>query len=79
MPRKRSVRIAGHPTSVSLEDEFWSALGEIAARQGRPLTALIEEIDAARGGRSLSSAIRLHVLDHYRRAGPQPGLPGATS
>jgi predicted DNA-binding ribbon-helix-helix protein len=64
--RKRSVTIAGHRTSVSLEDEFWTALREIAAARGRPLAALIAEIDAARRGRSLSSVIRLHVLAHYR-------------
>ena len=60
--RKRSVTIAGHATSVSLEDEFWDALREIAARRGLSLNALIAEIDQERGGRNLSSALRVHVL-----------------
>ena len=62
---KRSVRIAGHATSVSLEAAFWQALGEIAARRRVPVAALIAEIDAGRGG-NLSSAIRLFVLDRCR-------------
>ena len=65
-PVKRSVRIAGHPTSVSLEPAFWRALCEIAARRGIPVNALLAEIDAARGG-NLSSAIRLFVLESCRR------------
>jgi predicted DNA-binding ribbon-helix-helix protein len=60
--RKRSVMIAGHATSVSLEDEFWAALREIAAQRGLSLNALIAEIDQRRGGRNLSSALRVHVL-----------------
>lgn len=59
--RKRSVLIAGHPTSVSLEEEFWEALRRIAAERGCSVNALIEEIDAGRAG-NLSSAIRVHVL-----------------
>ena len=59
--RKRSVNIAGHRTSVSLEDAFWRALKEIAERRGLSLNALIREIDAARSG-NLSSAIRVFVL-----------------
>jgi len=59
--RKRSVNIAGHRTSVSLEDAFWVALREIADRRGLSLNAMIREIDAARSG-NLSSAIRVFVL-----------------
>ncbi len=59
--RKRSVNIAGHRTSVSLEDAFWRALKEIADRRGLSLNAMIREIDAARSG-NLSSAIRVFVL-----------------
>ena len=59
---KRSVMVAGHRTSVSLEAEFWEALQEIARTQGRSVQALIGAIDAERGGRNLSSAIRVHVL-----------------
>ena len=71
--RKRSVLIAGHKTSVSLEAAFWDELRAIAAARGISLNALIAEIDRAREG-NLSSAIRLHVLDWLRgRAGrPQP-------
>ena len=59
--RKRSVTIAGHRTSVSLEAPFWSALKEMAAERGISLNALIEEIDRGRAG-NLSSAIRVFVL-----------------
>ncbi len=73
--RKRSVTIAGHPTSVSLEQEFWDALAEIAEGRGLSVGRLVSEIDAGRGRGGLSSAIRVHVLAHYReRAGaPVPG------
>lgn len=68
--RKRSLSIAGHRTSVSLEDPFWTALREIAAQREQPLATLIAEIDLARKDVNLSSALRLHVLAHYReRAG----------
>lgn len=67
--RKRSVTIAGHRTSVSLEDAFWEALAEIAAACGVSVSALIAEIDETRGDRGLSSAIRVHVLNHYRQQG----------
>ena len=60
--RKRSVMIAGHRTSVSLETEFWDALREIAAARGQSVQALIGGIDAERGARNLSSAIRVFVL-----------------
>ena len=62
---KRSVRIAGHATSVSLEPAFWDALCEIAARRGLSLNALLSQIDAERNG-NLSSAIRLFVLASCR-------------
>jgi predicted DNA-binding ribbon-helix-helix protein len=63
---KRSVRVAGHATSISLEPAFWDALREIAARRRLSVNALVATIDAERGG-NLSSAIRLFVLDVYRR------------
>ncbi len=63
--KKRSVKIAGHATSVTLEDEFWEALGEIAARRGVSLNQIIAEIDAGRSG-NLSSAIRVFVLKSLR-------------
>ena len=64
--RKRSVNIAGHRTSVSLEDAFWVALREIADRRGLSLNAMIREIDATRSG-NLSSAIRVFVLAERSR------------
>ncbi|MDP4005312.1 ribbon-helix-helix domain-containing protein [Methylobacterium sp. NEAU K] len=66
---KRSVMIAGHRTSVSLEDPFWAALREVAEARGRSIQALIGAIDAGRGGQNLSSAIRVFVLEAVR-AGP---------
>ncbi len=66
--RKRSVRVAGHPTSVSLEDEFWDALNEIARQRQTSMTRLIGEIDAKRAGTGLSSAIRIYVLKCVRTA-----------
>lgn len=59
--RKRSVLIAGHRTSVSVENAFWSALLAIAKARGISANQLITEIDRERGG-NLSSAIRLFVL-----------------
>ncbi len=59
---KRSVVIAGHSTSVSLEAPFWETLKNIAAARGRSVQALVGEIDAGRGGQNLSSAIRVFVL-----------------
>ncbi|RXF72141.1 hypothetical protein EK403_14595 [Hansschlegelia zhihuaiae] len=64
---KRSVVVAGHKTSVSLEDAFWHALKDIARERSVSLRSLVAEIDANRRGGNLSSAVRLHVLDHYRR------------
>jgi predicted DNA-binding ribbon-helix-helix protein len=63
---KRSVRIAGHPTSISLEAPFWDALREIAARRELSVNALVAAIDTERTG-NLSSAIRLFVLESCRR------------
>ncbi len=63
--RKRSVVIAGHATSVSVEPEFWEALREIAAARAVSVTQLIAEIDDSRTG-NLSSAIRLFVLANLR-------------
>ncbi len=65
--RKRSLDIAGHRTSVSLEDAFWTALREIAASEGVSLAGLIARIDVARQGENLSSAIRVYVLEQMRK------------
>lgn len=64
---KRSVMIADHRTSVSLEAAFWQALKDIAAEQRLTLGGLIEVIDTHRRQSNLSSAIRVFVLDHYCR------------
>ena len=63
---KRSIVIAGHKTSVSLEDAFWDALKEIAGRRRATLSDLVASIDSSRTQGNLSSAIRLFVLDHFR-------------
>jgi predicted DNA-binding ribbon-helix-helix protein len=65
---KRSIVIAGHKTSVSLEDAFWDALKEIATVRSATLSEVVAGIDASRSQGNLSSAIRLFVLDHYRAA-----------
>lgn len=65
---KRSIVIAGHKTSVSLEDAFWDALKEIAMVRNATLSEVVAGIDASRSQGNLSSAIRLFVLDHYRAA-----------
>lgn len=66
-PKKHSLTLRGHRTSVSLEDEFWQAFREIAAEKSIPLNILAAEIDEARGIETgLASAIRLYVLRHYR-------------
>ena len=64
---KRSVMIAGHRTSVSLEAPFWDALREIAEIRGKSVQSLIGEIDAERGDQNLSSAIRVFVLKTVRQ------------
>jgi predicted DNA-binding ribbon-helix-helix protein len=59
---KRSVSIAGHRTSISLEEPFWDGLRMIASTRGMSLQALVGEIDSLRGKQNLSSAIRVVVL-----------------
>ena len=65
-PVKRSVTLAGHRTSLTLEPAFWEALAALAQGEGVSLSALVARIDAARGAEGLSSAIRVHILDAYR-------------
>ena len=72
MVTKRSLTIAGHRTSISLEDVFWTALRDIANERAMTPAALVAEIDRGRGAANLSSAIRVHVLDTLRRT---PGAP----
>jgi predicted DNA-binding ribbon-helix-helix protein len=63
---KRSVVIAGHSTSVSLEPEFWEGLKAMSTQRGVSLASLIAEIDNKRTNPTLSSALRLAVLGYYR-------------
>ena len=65
-PKKRSLTIAGHRTSISLEDDFWDALKDMSKTKGKSLPVLIAEIDAGRGPHGLSSAIRSAILAFYR-------------
>jgi predicted DNA-binding ribbon-helix-helix protein len=75
---KRSIVIAGHKTSVSLEEAFWKGLKDIAADRGMTLSDVVATIDTDRQHGNLSSAIRLFVLDHYRAgSGGQRGTPEA--
>ena len=60
--KKRSVKISGHITSISLEDEFWAELKKIAAQEKLSMNALIAKIDSTRKG-NLSSALRVYVLN----------------
>jgi predicted DNA-binding ribbon-helix-helix protein len=73
---KRSIVIAGHKTSVSLEDAFWKGLKDIAGGRETTLSDLVASIDTERRHGNLSSAIRLFVLDYYRsQAGDERGGP----
>jgi predicted DNA-binding ribbon-helix-helix protein len=75
---KRSVVVAGHKTSVSLEEAFWNGMKEISGERSMTLSELVGEIDTKRQQGNLSSAIRLFVLDHFRGSalgsvgGPRP-------
>jgi predicted DNA-binding ribbon-helix-helix protein len=64
---KRSLTVAGHRTSVSLEEAFWRELKGLAARRGQSVSALVAEVDAARRNANLSSAIRVFLLDALRQ------------
>jgi predicted DNA-binding ribbon-helix-helix protein len=78
---KRGLFFAGHKISVSLEDAFWNAIHEIAAKRGVKVGELVSTIDNNRRHENLSSAIRLFVLCHYRAlaerraARPRKGRP----
>jgi predicted DNA-binding ribbon-helix-helix protein len=63
---KRSIRVDGHKTSITLEDAFWSGLKEIAQAQGATVAQTVTEIDKTRQRSNLSSAVRLFVLDWVR-------------
>ena len=77
---KHSLLIAGHPTSVSLEDAFWQRLRRVAAARGTALAALVATIDAGRGEANLSSAIRVFLLEEAVRSAEAPhGGPSSAS
>jgi predicted DNA-binding ribbon-helix-helix protein len=79
---KRSIVVAGHKTSVSLEDAFWSGLKEIACKRLTTLSELVGTIDKRRQHTNLSSALRVFVLDFYRSQvsdmKPDGQMPGTT-
>jgi predicted DNA-binding ribbon-helix-helix protein len=62
---KHSLAIAGHRTSISLEEEFWEGLKSIASQRGLSISALVGEIDSERGAANLSSALRVFVLKAF--------------
>ena len=65
---KRSITVAGHRTSISLEEPFWHGLAEIASATRTSVPSLVTTVDRSRSeGLSLSAALRLHVLDWYRQ------------
>lgn len=66
-PVKRSFSISGHRTSISLETAFWDALRDIADERQQSLASLVAHIDRERGDAGLSGAVRVWLLDHYRR------------
>ena len=68
---KRSINVEGRRSSVSLEDEFWTAVKEIARLKGITMTKLVRQIETGRkDGDNLSSAIRLFVLRYYMAPAP---------
>jgi predicted DNA-binding ribbon-helix-helix protein len=67
---KRSIVINDHKTSVTLEEEFWEALKEMATLRGTTIKALVSAIDLKRDHSNLSSAVRPFVLDFYRKQLP---------
>ena len=71
--KKRSIVYQGRNTSVSLEDDFWEAINQIAQIHQIPLGDLVGEIAGERGQANLSSAIRLFVLEYYRSGPGQSG------
>jgi predicted DNA-binding ribbon-helix-helix protein len=76
---KRSIIRNGHKSSVSLEDEFWDGLREIAERKHLTVSALVGTIDHGPNKRNLSSAIRVFVLDHFRHNGEHKFPVGRTN
>jgi predicted DNA-binding ribbon-helix-helix protein len=77
---KRSLTVAGHRTSVSLEEPFWTSLAEIAAARRSSVAGVVAAVDRNRDGRTnLSAAIRVFVLDWYRKRAAAAPSAGATA
>jgi predicted DNA-binding ribbon-helix-helix protein len=77
---KRSVTVRGHKTSVTLEDQFWQGLHDIAGARKTTLSSLVDEIDASRASDNLSSHIRLFVLEYYCGRGQSArGVPNQST
>ena len=66
---KRSVNVNGHRTSVSLENEFWDGLREVARHKNLTVSALVATITSGRDRNNLSSALRVFVFNHFRTHG----------
>jgi len=64
--KKRSIRIGGHPTSITLEEPFWEALKELSDKQDKSVSQLVAEIDGQRDEANLSSALRVYILNSFR-------------
>ena len=76
---KRSIVVAGHKTSVSLEEAFWNGMKEISGLRNMTLSELVGEIDSNRQQGNLSSAIRLFVLDYFRTRAMPAARAGRTA
>lgn len=72
-PVKRSFTLSGHRTSISLEAAFWDALREAATSEGVSMAVLVGRIDRLRGDAGLSGAVRVWVLDYFRRGAAPAG------
>jgi predicted DNA-binding ribbon-helix-helix protein len=68
---KRSVNVDGHRTSLSLENEFWDGLREVARHKNLTVSALVATIASGRDRNNLSSAVRVFVFNHFRTLGGQ--------
>ena len=64
---KRSLTIAGHRTSLSLEPEFWQALQDAARVEKKTIASLVGDLDRTRGSRNLSSAIRVWLFKRAKK------------
>ncbi|WP_027527592.1 ribbon-helix-helix domain-containing protein [Bradyrhizobium sp. Ec3.3] len=69
---KRSIVVASHKTSVSLEEAFWNGMKEISGLRNMTLSELVGEIDRNRKQGNLSSALRLFVLDYFKNGAATP-------